>query len=73
MRKVYLDNAATTRVRDEVIKEMNEYYGELYGNPSSIYNFGQIAKKAVESSREKVARLINSNPGEIYFTGVAVY
>jgi len=69
MRKVYLDNAATTRVRDEVIKEMNEYYGELYGNPSSIYNFGQIAKKAVESSREKVARLINSNPGEIYFTG----
>jgi len=69
MRKVYLDNAATTRVRDEVIKEMNEYYGELYGNPSSIYNFGQIAKKAVESSREKLARLINSNPGEIYFTG----
>ena len=69
MRKVYLDNAATTRVRDEVIKEINEYYGELYGNPSSIYNFGQIAKKAVESSREKVARLINSNPNEIYFTG----
>lgn len=69
MRKVYLDNAATTRVKDEVIEEMNKYYGELYGNPSSIYNFGQLSKKAVESSREKVARLINSKPGEIYFTG----
>ncbi len=69
MKKVYLDNAATTRVKDEVIEEMNKYYGELYGNPSSIYNFGQLSKKAVESSREKVARLINSKPGEIYFTG----
>ncbi len=69
MRKVYFDNAATTRVKDEVIEEMNKYYGELYGNPSSIYNFGQLAKKAVESSREKVARLINSKPDEIYFTG----
>ncbi len=69
MRKVYFDNAATTRVKDEVIEEMNKYYGELYGNPSSIYNFGQLSKKAVESSREKVARLINSKPDEIYFTG----
>ncbi|MFO7888557.1 MAG: cysteine desulfurase NifS [Eubacteriales bacterium] len=69
MRKVYLDNAATTRVKAEVIEEMNKYYGELYGNPSSIYNFGQLAKKAVESSREKVARLINSKSDEIYFTG----
>ena len=69
MRKVYFDNAATTRVKDEVIEEMNKYYGELYGNPSSIYNFGQLSKKAVESSREKVARLINSKAGEIYFTG----
>jgi len=69
MKKVYLDNAATTRVKDEVIEEMNKYYGELYGNPSSIYNFGQLSKKAVESSREKVARLINSKAGEIYFTG----
>jgi len=69
MRKVYLDNAATTRVKAEVIEEMNKYYGELYGNPSSIYNFGQLAKKSVESSREKVARLINSKSDEIYFTG----
>jgi cysteine desulfurase len=69
MRKVYFDNAATTRVKDEVIEEMQKYYSELYGNPSSIYNFGQLAKKAVESSREKVARLLNSNPDEIYFTG----
>src|SRR6056297_1424806 len=69
MRKVYFDNAATTRVKEEVIEEMKKYYGELYGNPSSIYNFGQLAKKAVESSREKVARLLNSKPGEIYFTG----
>jgi cysteine desulfurase len=69
MRKVYLDNAATTRVKDEVIEEMNKYYGELYGNPSSIYNFGQLANKAVDSAREKVARLINSSPDEVYFTG----
>ena len=69
MRKVYFDNAATTRVKDKVIEEMQKYYSELYGNPSSIYNFGQLAKKAVESSREKVARLLNSNPDEIYFTG----
>jgi cysteine desulfurase len=69
MRKVYFDNAATTRVKDEIIEEMQKYYSELYGNPSSIYNFGQLAKKAVESSREKVARLLNSNPDEIYFTG----
>jgi cysteine desulfurase len=69
MRKVYFDNAATTRVKDEVIEEMQKYYSELYGNPSSIYNFGQLAKKAVEKSRVKVARLLNSNPDEIYFTG----
>ncbi|HCX04766.1 MAG TPA: cysteine desulfurase NifS [Clostridiales bacterium] len=69
MRKVYFDNAATTRVKDEVIEEMQKYYSELYGNPSSIYNFGQLAKKAVENSRVKVARLLNSNPDEIYFTG----
>jgi cysteine desulfurase len=69
MRKVYFDNAATTRVKDKVIEEMQKYYSELYGNPSSIYNFGQLAKKAVEKSRVKVARLLNSNPDEIYFTG----
>ncbi len=69
MRKVYLDNAATTMVKDEVIEEINKYYRDLYGNPSSIYNFGQLAKKAVYGAREKVARLINSSPDEVYFTG----
>lgn len=69
MRQIYLDNAATTMVHKEVIETMNEYYGNLYGNPSSIYSFGQTAKKAISSAREAIASVINANPDEIYFTG----
>jgi cysteine desulfurase len=68
-RKVYLDNAATTMVRPEVVETMNKYYTELYGNPSSIYEFGQKAKKALGSARETVAGIINAETDEIYFTG----
>jgi cysteine desulfurase len=68
-RKVYLDNAATTMVRPEVVETMNKYYTELYGNPSSIYEFGQKAKKALGSARETVAGIINADTDEIYFTG----
>ena len=68
-RRVYLDNAATTMVRPEVVETMNEYYTELYGNPSSIYEFGQKSKRALISARETVAELINADADEIYFTG----
>jgi len=68
-RRVYLDNAATTMVRPEVVETMNQYYTDLYGNPSSIYDFGQKAKKSLQAARETVADLINANTDEIYFTG----
>lgn len=65
----YFDNAATTRVKEEVLNEMFPYFSKEYGNPSSIYALGRSAKKAVEEAREKVASLINCKPNEIYFTG----
>lgn len=65
----YFDNAATTRVKEEVLKEMIPYYTEKYGNPSSMYTKGREAKKAIEEARGKVARLINCKPNEIFFTG----
>ena len=65
---IYFDNAATTKVKDEVVKEMLPYYCEQYGNPSSLYTIGRNAKKAIEAAREKVARLINADKNEIYFT-----
>lgn len=69
MKQVYLDNAATTMVHKEVVETMNNYYSNLYGNPSSIYDFGQTAKKAITTARESIATVINANPDEVYFTG----
>jgi cysteine desulfurase len=68
-RKVYLDNSATTPVAPEVIKEMQPYFGDIYGNPSSFHFFGRMAKTAIDKSREKVADLLNASPEEILFTG----
>lgn len=65
----YFDNAATTRVKKEVLEEMLPYFHEKYGNPSSLYTIGRASKKAIEEARKKVASLINCNPNEIYFTG----
>ncbi len=64
----YFDNAATTKIKPEVLKEMMPYLTEEYGNPSSLYSSGRRAKKAIEDAREKVAKLINCNKNEIYFT-----
>ena len=64
----YFDHAATTPVRDEVIREMISYLGVEYGNPSSIYTLGRKNKKIIEESRLKVAKCINANLNEIYFT-----
>ena len=65
----YFDHAATTAVKEEVLKEMLPYFNMEYGNPSSIYSIGRRAKKAIEGARTKVAKTINCNPKEIYFTG----
>lgn len=64
----YFDNAATTRVKKEVVEAMLPYCTEKYGNPSSMYTKGREARRAVEEAREKVAHLINAKPNEIYFT-----
>lgn len=64
----YFDNSATTRVKEEVLKEMFPFLSVQYGNPSSIYSIGREAKRAVEEARRRVASLINCRPEEIYFT-----
>ncbi|MEL7647100.1 MAG: cysteine desulfurase NifS [Sedimentibacter sp.] len=68
-RKIYLDNAATTRVKKEVVDEMYKYFDEFYGNPSSsLYELGRKSREAVENSRKKVADFLNADEKEIYFT-----
>ena len=64
----YFDNSATTRVKDEVFKEMIPYLSIEYGNPSSLYSIGRSAKRAISEARRRVASLINCSPEEIYFT-----
>ena len=65
----YFDHAATTKVKEEVLKEMLPYFTMEYGNPSSLYGIGRRAKRAIQEAREKVAKAINAKPQEIYFTG----
>lgn len=69
--KIYLDNSATTRVLDEVAKEMMPYFTNIYGNPSSLHYRGIEAENALNDAREKFAKLINAEAGEIVFTGSA--
>lgn len=66
---IYLDNAATTRVKNEVYEAMQPYFQEWYGNPSSIYRFAGESRKAIENARAAVADFLNAKPEEIYFTG----
>ena len=66
---IYLDNAATTALSETARKAMEPYLSGYYGNPSSIYRFGQEARKAVEESRQTIASLLHISPREIYFTG----
>ena len=68
MKTIYLDNAATTSVRSEVLQEMLPYFSEQYGNPSSIYPLGQTASDAVLDSRQTIADILGANPKEIFFT-----
>lgn len=67
--KIYLDNAATTRMYPEVLESMMPYLTENYANPSSIYSFAGEANKAVNKARKTLAGVINAKPEEIYFTG----
>ncbi len=67
--RIYVDNAATTKMNAAVAEEMIPFMTEFYGNPSSIYLDGREAKRAVEKSREQVAKAISAEPKEIYFTG----
>lgn len=68
MRRVYVDNAATTPIDEQVLEAMMPYLTEKFGNASSIHFFGQQARAAVDSARHQVASLINARPNEIVFT-----
>jgi cysteine desulfurase len=68
---IYLDNNATTRLLPEVLAAMMPYFGELYGNPSSIHLFAEQSREALRQSRVAVGRLIGSRPEEIVFTSGA--
>lgn len=68
MKTVYFDNSATTKTDEEVMRAMLPYLTESYGNPSSIYKLGRENRKAVEEAREKVAKALNCETNEIYFT-----
>lgn len=65
---VYADNAATTAMSATAAKAMADTYQNAWGNPSSLHTTGQIAREALDNARETVARCLNANPGEIYFT-----
>jgi len=70
MRKIYLDNNATTALNPNVLEAMLPYFKEVYGNPSSVHEFGRSAKKGIEEARDKVASLIGAkNSQELVFTG----
>lgn len=69
MRKVYLDNNATTRMREEVLEAMLPYYKDIYGNASSVHEFGRVARRAIDDARQKVASLLGAaSPEEVFFT-----
>ncbi len=68
MKRIYMDHSATTPVAAEVLEAMLPYFGEKFGNASSLHNFGMEARSALEESREKVADLLGAESNEIIFT-----
>ena len=67
-RRIYMDNAATTATRPEVLEAMLPYFTQHYGNPSSIHAFGRDARRALENARKQVAAALKCEPREVYFT-----
>ena len=65
---IYLDNAASTKIHEDVLESMLPHFKEQYGNPSSIHRYGRLAQKAIEKARKQVAQLINADSSEIFFT-----
>jgi len=65
---IYLDNAASTKIHNDVLEDMMPYLKEHYGNPSSIHRYGRLARKAIEKARKQIAYLINADPSEILLT-----
>ena len=65
---VYLDHTATTPTSPEVLQAMIPYFGEIFGNPSSVYSFSRKSREAISKAREQVAGALNASPDEIYFT-----
>ncbi len=65
---IYLDNAASTQIHEDVLESMLPYLKEQYGNASSIHRYGRLAKKAIEKARKQIALLINADPSEIFIT-----
>ena len=65
---IYFDNAASTAVHPEVVKEMLPYFDVQYGNPSSIHQFGRKAKNAIQKARKQVAALVGAEPNQIIYT-----
>ena len=68
MKRVYLDNAATTPMSPEIITMMSEMMKTTFANPSSMHSFGRESKIIVESARKSIAKLLNTSPGSIFFT-----
>ncbi len=68
MSRIYFDNAATTSLDPEVLSAMMPFLTEKFGNPSSVYSYGRETKLAIENARKSVAKILNANPGEIFFT-----
>ncbi|MCW3120751.1 MAG: cysteine desulfurase [Flavipsychrobacter sp.] len=68
MSRIYFDNAATTALDPDVLEVMMPFLTEKFGNPSSIYSYGRETKMAIENARKSVAKTLNANPGEIFFT-----
>ena len=69
MRKVYLDNAATTALSPRVLEAMLPYFTQYYGNPSSVHAFGREAKQGLDKARDQVAKALHCDPSEVIFTG----
>ena len=69
MNRIYMDNAATTRVTEPVFEAMKPYFCEKFGNPMSVHSYGRESRRAVEEARRQVAAALNADSREIYFTG----